>query len=359
MRDSPIDITMKLYKFSDINISDPFFNTLKVDYPEFSEWFSKKSKSGAQAYIKKNTSGLLEAFLYLKKETEEVTDVNPPMPAANRLKVGTLKIEAHNTRLGEGFIKKIMQSATYIKAEEIYVTVFPKHEPLIKLLKRYGFVEYGTKGKEDNPELVFVKDMKNLSGDVLLDYPFVHINGKRKFVLAINPEFHTPLFPDSILNTELRNKDYLVRDVAHTNSIHKIYLSYMTGLDQLQRGDILLIYRTKDKGSANYSSVITSICVVEEVKTTNNFVSIDEYLKYTNSYSIFQDATLRALYSKPNLVVIKMTYNVAFNRRVIRKELLEKVGLNKDIYWGFFQITDEQFNKIIELGNIDESIIVN
>ena len=351
---------MKQYKFSDINVADPFFDSLKGDYPEYSEWFSKKSKSGAQAYIKKNEKGLLQAFLYLKRETEEVTDVNPPMPAANRLKVGTLKIEAHNTRLGEGFIKKIMQCATYIKADEIYVTVYPKHEPLIKLLKRYGFVEYGTKGKEDNPELVFVKKMNYLSGDVLLDYPFVHANGKRKFALAINPEFHTPLFPDSILNTEQRNKDYLVRDVAHTNSIHKIYLSYMTGLDQLKRGDILLIYRTTDaKSKANYRSVITSICVVEEVKTAKDFASIDEYLKYTNSYSIFQDTTLRALYSRPNLVIIKMTYNVAFNRRVIRKELLEKVGLESGIYWGFFQITDKQFDDIIKLGNIDESIIVD
>lgn len=351
---------MKQYKFCDIDLSDSFFDTLKGDYPEFSEWFSKKSKTGAKAYIKKNEKGLLQAFLYLKQETEEVTDVTPPMPAANRLKVGTLKIEAHNTKLGEGFIKKIMQCATYIQADEIYVTVFPKHEPLIKLLKRYGFIEYGTKGQEDNPELVFVKKMNTLSGDVLLDYPFVHTIGKRKFVLAINPEYHTPLFPDSILNTEQRNKDYLVRDVAHTNSIHKIYLSYMTGLDQLQRGDILLIYRTKDnKGSANYRSVISSICVVEEVKTTEDFASIEEYLKYTNSYSIFQESTLRTLYSRPKLVIIKMTYNVAFNKRVIRKELIDKIGLRSDIYWGFFQITDEQFNDIIELGNIDESIIVD
>ena len=39
------NIIMKQYKFSDIDLSDPFFDTLKGDYPEFSEWFSKKSKT--------------------------------------------------------------------------------------------------------------------------------------------------------------------------------------------------------------------------------------------------------------------------------------------------------------------------
>lgn len=54
-----------------------------------------------------------------------------------------------------------------------------------------------------------------------------------------------------------------------------------------------------------------------------------------------------------------MTYNAAFNRRVIRKELIEEVGLSPDIYWGFFELTDEQFNDIIIRGQIDESLIIN
>ncbi|RGS46893.1 N-acetyltransferase, partial [Bacteroides xylanisolvens] len=35
--------------------------------------------------------------------------------------------------------------------------------------------------------------------------------------------YHTPLFPDSILDNEERDKSFLVRDIAYTNSIHKIY----------------------------------------------------------------------------------------------------------------------------------------
>lgn len=53
-----------------------------------------------------------------------------------------------------------------------------------------------------------------------------------------------------------------------------------------------------------------------------------------------------------------MTYNAAFNHRLINKELVEKVGLTPQ-YWGFFKLTDKQFNDIIARGQIDESIIVD
>ena len=181
---------MEIHKFSDIALSDPFFDSLKADYPGFSKWYEKKSVENARAYIQKNEKGLLQAFLYLKVEQEALTDIEPTMPAANRLKVGTFKIDAHNTKLGEFFVKKIMQAAVYKEVDEVYVTIFAKHEALIKLLQRYGFEERGKKGDE----LVLVRPIKQRSNDVLRDYPFVHTEGKRKFLLAIKPEYHTRLF---------------------------------------------------------------------------------------------------------------------------------------------------------------------
>lgn len=90
---------MKQNKFCDIDLSDPFFDSLKQDYPEFSEWYTKKAKKGAKAFIQKDDQGKLQGFLYMKHETEELNDINPPMPAASRLKVGTFKIDAHKTKL--------------------------------------------------------------------------------------------------------------------------------------------------------------------------------------------------------------------------------------------------------------------
>ena len=351
---------MEQQSFCNISLSDPFFNSLKEDYPEFSKWYNTKKKDNAKAFIQKNNEGLLQAFLYLKQELEDITDVCPPMPAANRLKVGTFKIEAHNTKLGEQFVKKIVVAALHIDADEIYVTIYRKHEGLIRLLKRYGFLVYGTKGHEDEPEFVFVKSMKVYSGDLLYDYPYIHTSKVRKFILSIKPEYHTPLFPDSILDNEERDKSFLVRDIAYTNSIHKIYLCKMRNIDQLSRGDVLLIYRMKDeKGAAYYRSVVSSICIVEEIKKASDFKSTEEFIKYANAYSIFNENELRKWYTEYGMTLIKMTYNIAFDRRVTRGELIEQVGLSAGDYWGFMQINDEQFKNIISRGKINESLIID
>lgn len=354
MRES---IIMELVKFKEVNLNDPFFDSLKNDYDGFEEWFCRKSNN--DAYIQKKDDGSLQAFLYLKIEDGAITDVIPNFADAKRLKVGTFKIEAHNTKLGEKFVRMIAYHALYEKVEEIYVTIFEKHTKLIELLKKYGFEKKAIKGNLDNPESVYVKSMKFYTGDICKDFPFIHTVGKNKYLLSIYPKFHTALFPDSILNTEMRNKDSLVKDVSHTNSIHKIYLCRMEDAKQMSPGDLIVIYRTSDKqGAAEYRSVATSVCVVEEVKTPKDFKSYDEYIRYTNYYSIFDKDTLTKYYKDTKTVIIKMIYNAAFNRRIIRKELIEEVCISCGVYWGFFELTDEQFFNIIERGQIDESLIV-
>ena len=254
----------------------------------------------------------------------------------------------------------IMHHALYEKVEEIYVTIFEKHVGLVNLLKKYGFEKKAIKGDPANPESVYVKSMKCHTDDIYKDFPFMHTAGKNKYVLSIYPPYHTKLFPDSILSTEMRDKDSLIKDVSHTNSIHKIYLCRMEDAKQMKHGDLVVIYRTSDKqGPAEYRSVVTSVCVVEEVKTPKDFKSYGEYIKYTNYYSIFDEKTLINYYNDKKTVIIKMTYNAAFNRRTIRKELIEEIGISRRVYWGFFKLTDEQFNNIIEKGQIDESLIVD
>ena len=54
-----------------------------------------------------------------------------------------------------------------------------------------------------------------------------------------------------------------------------------------------------------------------------------------------------------------MTYNIALSKRVTRGYLLDEVGIPADYYWGFFQLTDEQFNAILKKGEINENIIVD
>ena len=242
-----------------------------------------------------------------------------------------------------------------MKAEEIYVTIYPKHEGLIRILQRYGFNKEGKKGEE----LVLVKNMKIRTGDILKDFPLLTTKDKRKFLLSIYPKYHTKMFPDSILRNEENKKYELVKDVSYTNSIHKVYLCFMSDTAKLQRGDIIAIYRTKDdKGSARYRSVITSICQIEEVKTNKDFATVEDFLAYTNFYSIFDSEELKQWYQQKNCYILKMTYNIALTKRVTNGYLVDNLNMSPK-YWGFFQLTDEQFDAILKKGEVDEGVIID
>ncbi|SRR5690606_18870527 len=350
-----MDPIMKLKKFSEININDPFFDTLKEDYRGFVNWFNKKSEKGEEAYVLEDNG--IHAFLYLKIESGPDYQVTPPFGDGIRVKIGTMKVNPHGTRLGERLIKKAFDYALANDIPTLYVTVFPKHKALINLFRKYGFKEHGKKCTSDGEELVFTKSFLEKNNDVLLDYPVVHHFERNKYLLSIYPEFHTRLFPDSRLFNESFD---MIEDVSHTNSIHKIYICGINDVLKLDKGDILVIYRTTDiPRRAYYRSVVTSICVVEEVKAINSFDNIQDYLNYCEPYSVFDSDQLRMYYNQKRYKhVIKMTYNIALRKRLNRKTLIEQVGLSEAEYWGFMELTDNQFNKILRLGGIYESLAI-
>jgi hypothetical protein len=343
-------------KFGSISLQDPFFTSLKQDYGEFSEWFQRKKDSSAFVY--RNDSGIIEGFLYMKRESDALSDIAPPRPPANRLKVGTFKIDAHGTRLGERFVKKIFDCAFSINAEEVYLTIFAKHEQLMSLLTTYGFAPVGEKVTANGKEYVLLKVLTEVKGNSLLDYPIISPTGHNKWLLSIYPDYHTRLFPDSILQTESSS---IVKDVSPTNSIHKIYLAKMDGMPSIKQGDVLVIYRTKEKGrSGYYTSVASTLCVVEEFRDIRSFSSLQEFLQYSSSYSIFSVGELTDMWrTKKYPYIVKFLYNVSLSHRLNRKELLEKVGLDENSYFGFMCITDEQFRKICSIGKVNGRLIIN
>lgn len=354
---SPMDLRQK--PFAEIDLTDKFFDSLRASYPGFDDWFRRKAAAGETACTYYEDDVLLD-FLYLKEEREEVTDVYPHLPAKHRLKVGTFKIDSRGTRRGERLMKKLLDIAIAKNVEEIYVTIFPEPrlQPLIRSFEKFGFVHCGVKrhtsGKEEN---VYLRDMRHTAGDILKDYPFTDIRGSRFFQLSILPEYHTRLFPDSILNNE--RKYDIIHDNSETNSIYKAYICWMQDTQQLRPGDKLVIYRTNDyKGPAKFRSVCTSVCTVIEVKTIRDFADENDFVHYAHKQSVFTEFELRQWYrTKPNFILIQMVYNIAFTRKVILRDLRKQVGLSPS-YWGFFRLSTAQFNHILRLGEINERYII-
>jgi hypothetical protein len=347
-----------IQKFSDINLDDPFFNSLKADYVEFSDWFATKSKN--TALVLYNDTAGIEGFLFCKFEQGPGDDTCPPLPNTQHMKVGTFKFNPMQTRRGDRYLKKIFDYALAhdSSVEDIYVTVFgQKHQYLADLFQRYGFEQYAKKTTRNGTEDVLLRNLAKRTGDVDKDYPFVPTNGNNKFLLGIRHDFHTKLFPDSRLFSESPN---IVKDISHSNSIHKIYICAMDGVLQFQRGDAIVIYRMGDgQGAAEYRAVATSLCVVEDVHHLNSYKDENDFVDSCVKFSVFSDYELRKIYrDKKYPYIINFTYNVALPKRPIRKSLIEDAGLNRNDYWGVMPLSDQQFNDIIRISELDSKFLI-
>lgn len=133
----------------------------------------------------------------------------------------------------------------------------------------------------------------------------------------------------------------------------------MQGVEALRARDLLVIYRMSDgQGPAEYRSVATSICVVEEVRNKYAFGSAAEYLSYTEPFSVFNDIELRRWWKRENMHVRKMLYSAAFTKRVTRKILADDIGLDRTEYWGFMRLSQEEFLNTVATGGVHASLIV-
>ncbi len=345
---------LQIKNFAQINLSDPFFDSLKQDYTEFERWFSAHPERTAYTYY--NADGSLCAFLCLKIEKGPIEDLQPVLKCNNATKICTLKIDAHHTKLGERFLKKALDYAVSNNTAFCYVTLFDKQQGLLSLFGNYGFEQYGTKVTPNGTEIVLLKNLGINTGNCMYDYPRIDTNGHNKYLLAIKPEWHTKLFPDSILNNESIS---MLEDVSHTNSIQKVYVCAMRGLASVRAGDLIVIYRSSDEqGRAFYRAVVTSVCTVIECRSSTSFGNFNEFYEYANQYSVFDESGLRYWFNKPGCFVIKMLYNAAFLKRLTNGMLIERFGFNPADYWGFRQMTDEQFNAILSTGGVNESLII-
>lgn len=348
---------LEYVQFNSVNLEDAFFNSLRDDYPGFVNWFIGKQIARQFAYIQRNMQGMIEGFLYFKDDGCLIGDVQPPLSGRKILKIGTFKINPHGTRLGERFIKIVLDHAIMENYDVCYVTILDKHKYLIQMFERYGFVKESIKASDAGREEVYVKRLGRIAEDICHNYPVVKVSGRNKYILSIYPKYHTVMFPDSKLVTE---RDIVLRDISHTNSIHKIYVCTMRNVEMLKRGDILIIYRTAPEDrSAEYSSVVTSVCVVEEVKHQNEFNNFTAFYDYASRYSVFDKNDLNYWYQKGNCKAIKMLYNIALPKRITRHDLIENIGLRREDYWGFLPIDDVQFDNIMKVGGINGSFVIN
>ena len=272
-----------------------------------------------------------------------------------RLKIGSFKVILNGYRLGERFLKIIFDNALRFKVEELYVTIFDKRleqQRLIKLLEDYGFKFHGTKNGD---ERVYVRDFAKCANRLSpkTTYPFFSTEGNA-FLTPIYPEYHTELFPDSILRTESPME--FTENEPHRNAISKVFVSRFIERD-IKFGDLLVFYRT----AGYYKSVITTIGIAENV--VDGIATREDFIQLCRKRSVFSDQELSAQWdyrpSKP--FILNFLYAYSFPRRINLERMIE-IGVVSSVFdppRGFTRISHKNLKDILRECQVDESIIVN
>ena len=145
----------------ELDINDTFFDSLRLDYQDFDEWFKRNINRKVYVTFKDNK---ITSFLMLKLESNEKYDFDKDFSGENILKICTMKVSDNGTGIGEEFIKIIFNKAEELNVVKIYFTVYPKYKDLINFFSKYNFKYYCTKDTMDrsgeiNKEYVYVRDL--------------------------------------------------------------------------------------------------------------------------------------------------------------------------------------------------------
>lgn len=353
-------LSVEKVRMGEVNLNDNFFDSLKEDYIGFEKWFNKKANDFV--YITKNkANNKLLSFLYLKLEdaSEDYNNIEPRFTPKKRLKIGTFKVVSNGVRLGERFIKIIIDNALNYKVDEIYVTIFDKREEqvrLINLLVDWGFEFYGIK---NGTERVYIKNFNKalINKDLFnakKNYPFL-FKTNNIFLVPIYPEYHTELIPDSILHNE--NIHNFKDSKPHSNALSKVYIS--RSIDRnINKNDLIIFYRT----GGYFKSVITTLAIVEDV--IHNFNTFDEFKSKCKNRSVLKENKLWEFWNyndKSRPFLINFIYTYSFPKRINLKQLIDLNIIKSidDAPRGLKKISVDEFNKIISETESKQDFVID
>ena len=358
--------------FSDIDLSDSFFDSLKEDYPvggkvkPFDVWFQEKAQEGRTALVFDDEIGI-GAFLCIKNETEPIILQDRTLPQKNRCKITTIKIAERfrGQRLGEGAIGLVLWKWQDLGLEEIYVTVFDKHDLLVAQLTKFGFLKVGY---NSNGEGVYLRSRKKVDyRDPYKSFPFIRPSFENAGYLCVNDLYHDTLFPYSELKNTLQTSVAL----SVRNGLSKIYVGAQYTVPPYKIGEPILIYRIHTgTGTKRYKSCLTSFCVVTNViavkRNGQNLMTFDELLARIGNKSVYDKSELQTRYKEfKNMFVVEMLYYGYFGEgHNINMDTLEAMGYWSNSHGGLYpaliRLTPDEFKQILVEGGVNvKNVIIN
>jgi rRNA-processing protein FCF1 len=348
-----------------LNINDPFFDSLKEEYRDFENWFAKISKSGRKCYVHYKDNKIGALLIY--KIEDEILDSNPILQKKRRLKLSTFKVSNVGNKIGELFIKLAVNYARINNLKELYLThhVTNDVDYLVELIERYGFQNKAVLNQTG--EAVFVKILEisdesigNLNPAEISKkfYPtFYDGESVNKFVIPIQPKWHERLFTD-YNRTRVGDKrkkgrqptliEFAGQFIIEGNTIKKSYICHAPS-KKITAGDILLFYRSGDE------KAITSLGVVEKVCKGKH--TPDEIAQIVGSRSVYLSPEIANLAQKSTLVIL-FTFHFHLPNQLKYIDL-ENWGVLKGPPQRLMEISHDKYLIVKEQGKIDERLTID
>jgi len=328
-------------KVYNLDIEDTFFNSLKIDYPEFSDWFKKISQEARNCWVYHGQDDKLSGLIIYKDEMNPIVTISGDVLSGKTLKISTFKVaeEEQGKKIGELFLKKIFSFSMKNGYQNIYLTTRAnKQIYLVNLIEDFGFKPFKlcSRGRD----MVYIKKIPDSAPEKnYIDkfeyhknfFPYIDCRNVKKHFIPIKPLYHRTLFPEIE-----KQQQFFYNNVQAGNTIKKIYLSH-TKNTKLSKGDIILFYRSEDK------QAITTLGIIEHIETAkaNDFNKI---LEYSLKRSVYNYEQIKEMSKKETLILLfRIVYH--FDNPIKRDWLISNIGYKN--CQTICELKDESFQRIL------------
>ena len=275
---------------------DPIFESLRLDYPRFSEWWSSKCISEHRLCWTILGGNECVHGLVVRK-SESGTEIGAA-PHQRVLKLCTFKVadNAQGKKVGELLLRKAIWYAQQNGFDFVYLTTYPKQAALLDLIGRYGFE---TNIENTVGEIVAIKPIRrtrleisgrsDLANVLRRNYPrFTIQDPVSLFAIPIQWRFHRQLFPEAARLTPMPlfgDETFDLRQAGQKpgNTIRKVYVCRSFN-KTMKAGDVIFFYQSRDDAALNSQSV-TTVGVVEQVRRAHAYRELSRLIAGRSVYS--------------------------------------------------------------------------
>lgn len=332
---------VELHALAD-QLCGPFFDSIRLDYVGFDDWFRRKAMEGRRAWVYRDdaTHTVAAICIYTVQSDEPITDDGQVLNG-DALKLCTFKVgdTVRGRKVGELFLRASFKYATAHRCEWIFMHANDVQQAHPRtLIEDFGF-KYAGLYQEDG---VFVKAHPVDPPAVQMD-PFLYLRAfyphymsgedVQKFIVPIQPQFHEILFPDYQDPGYALPEGHPQRHVG--NAIKLAYLCHALS-KQPRPGDLILFYRSHDMRA------LTTLGVVESYEWSESADEIARIVSRRTVYSVSQIEEMAQTETK--VMLFRLIHH--FDNPLPFAEL-KRLGVVSGSIQSITNISDESFSRIL------------